>query len=116
MAGLSVRAGYAAYKAQANSNKWTIYVAIFVGVVVHWLYEVAVAGIKNGGTFALGSTGVVVAHVFISLVVSVPAYLSAYAQLSQTGDSVRLASAFVAGLGVDALVAPWAVATPAVPG
>jgi hypothetical protein len=90
--------------------------AIVLGVIFHWIYEVVVAGIKKNGVFDFGSPGMILGHLFVSLVVSFPAYLAAFEQLKKTDPNIRTISAIVTGLGVDALVAPWTVATPATAG
>jgi hypothetical protein len=114
MGSFSVREGVTSFS--AAPNRWLLFGAIVLGVVFHWLYEIVVAGIKKGGAFEFGSPGLIAGHLFISLIVAFPAYLSAYAQLSKADPNVRTVSAIVTGLGVDALVAPWTEQTPAVPG
>jgi hypothetical protein len=93
-----------------EENKVAVLIALFLGVVFHWVYEVAVAATK-AGTWDFGNTGQIAARLVISAVVSLAGLVAAYSQVQKADPGFRLVSAFVAGLSVDALTAPWLAKT-----
>ena len=93
---------------ESGPNKIAVFVALFLGVVGHWAYEVAVGAIKNDGIWDWGNRGVVLARLFVSLIASVSVFVASYRQVSKADPGFRWVAAFVLGLGVDALTSPWA--------
>jgi len=89
-----------------EQNKVVILIALFLGVVFHWIYEVAVTAAK-AGNWDFGNNGQIAARLVISAVVSVAGLIAAYSQVQKADPGFRLVAAFVAGLSVDALTAPW---------
>lgn len=94
-----------------DTSRLAVLVALFLGVVFHWIYEVAVAATKDG-VWDFGNWGQIAARLVISLVVSVAGLVAAYAQVQKADPGFRMVSAFIAGLSVDALTAPWLQAAP----
>ena len=91
----------------AETSKIAIFLALFAGIVLHWIYEVAVAAIKNGGTWNFGAPGVIAARFVISLIAAITGFVAAYGEVQKVDEGFRIVSAIVTGLGVDALTAPW---------
>lgn len=108
-----VTAGTTAFAAEPRKT-W-VFVALFLGVFIHWVYEVAVAAIRSNGIWDFGNLGVIIARLVISLVASAAAFISAYNQVAKLDPDFRLVSAFVLGLGVDALTTPWTTTEPVAP-
>lgn len=100
---------------RTEPRKAMVFVALFLGVVVHWVYEVAVAAIRNEGVWDFGNLGVVIARVVVSFVAAAAGFISAYSQVIKLDPEFRLISAFVLGLGVDALTTPWTTMEPSPP-
>lgn len=95
--------GVSAFKDE--DSKYTVLAALFLGVVFHWVYQVAVAATRDG-VWDFGNLGQIAARLVISAVVSVAGLVSAYEQVNKVDPKWRLVSAFVVGLGVDALTSP----------
>ncbi len=90
-------------------NKVLVFFSLLLGIIFHWIYEVAVAAIKADGEWVFGTRGVILARIVISLVASVVGLVAAYNQVKKADEGFRAVTAFVLGLSVDAMTSPWTV-------
>ena len=83
-------------------------VGIFIGIVFHWIYEIAIAALKDpNGVWNFGKPGIIAARLVIAGIVSFGFVLGFYKSLPpNTSKKMRFINAIAYGLAIDALAGP----------
>ena len=92
---------------QENAVKIQTFLGVFLGVVLHWVYGIALLVITEDGAWDFGGWPVVIARLFVALVVTVFVFSGYWETLKDSPQSLRFVNAIAYGLSIDALVAPW---------
>jgi hypothetical protein len=95
-----------------SQNKLLLFGLVFIGVLAHWIYELAVAVIKAGGEFTAPTVPLIIARVVVSFIAAAAGFAAAFNQIKKADPGFESFAAFAAGLGVDALTSPWVTPAP----
>jgi hypothetical protein len=98
-------AGVTAIRQQGEQSK--AYGAIVVGILAHWIWELAVAAVQTG-QWEFGNGAVVVARVVIAFIVGAVSFAGIWKQIEKADPKIRLWIALTQGFAVDALASPIA--------
>ena len=91
-----------------SEKMWVMFGMVVLGIIAHWVWEVAVAVIGSGQEWDFGSNWVIVARVVVAVIAGLVNFAGIWKQLENVDPKVRVFSAFTQGFAIDALVAPVA--------
>ena len=93
--------------ATESDYKLQTFLGIFLGVILHWIYQVALEVIVGKGVWDFGGWPVVIARVVVALIVTLYVFSGYWESIKDNPPSLRFISALAYGLAIDSLVAPW---------
>ena len=86
--------------------KIQVFLGVFVGVLLRWLYGIVVDVIK-GGPWNFGNLSIVIARLVIALIVTVFVFSGYWSKVKDQPWGMRFLNSLVYGFSIDALVGPW---------
>ena len=86
--------------------KVQVFLGVFLGVMLRWLYGVVVVVIQ-GGAWDFGSLSVIIARVVVALIVTVFVFSGYWGKVKDQPAGMRFLNSLVYGVSIDALVGPW---------
>jgi hypothetical protein len=90
-----------------TSAKIQVFLGVFLGVILRWLYGIAVGVIKNKIPWDFGTWPTIIARVVIALIVTIFVFSGYWQKVKDQPAGMRFLNAFVYGVSIDALVGPW---------
>ena len=86
--------------------KVQIFLGVFLGVMLRWLYGVVVVVIQ-GGSWNFGSLAVIVARIVVALIATIFVFSGYWGKVKDQPAGMRFLNSLVYGVSIDALVGPW---------
>ena len=86
--------------------KIQVFLGVFLGVMLRWLYGVVVVVIQ-GGAWDFGSLSVIIARIVVALIVTVFVFSGYWGKVKDQPAGMRFLNSLVYGVSIDALVGPW---------
>ena len=90
-----------------SNDMWRVYLLVVVGILTHWIWELAVRAIDTGA-WDFGSRGIIIARVAVALIAGVVSFAGVWKQLEKVDPKLRFVAAITQGFAIDALTAPVA--------
>lgn len=110
MQSFSVRDAFAfrlATQQNDNAAKAQVFLGVFFGVLLRWVYTVAVEAIRSGGAWNFGNVSVILARLVVALIVTFFVFSGYWAKVIDQPAGMRFWNALAYGISIDALVGPW---------
>lgn len=86
--------------------KAQVFLGVFVGVLLRWLYGIVV-DVVMGGPWNFGSLSVIIARIVIALIVTLFVFSGYWGKVKEQPAGMRILNSLVYGFSIDALVGPW---------
>ncbi|MFT3892611.1 MAG: hypothetical protein QM730_13330 [Anaerolineales bacterium] len=86
--------------------KVQVFLGVFLGVMLRWLYGVIVVVIQ-GGAWNFGSLSVIIARIVVALIATVFVFSGYWGKVKDQPAGMRFLNSLVYGVSIDALVGPW---------
>jgi cation transport ATPase len=86
--------------------KIQVFLGVFVGVLLRWLYGVVVDVIK-GGPWNFGNLSVIIARFVVALIATIFVFSGYWQKVKDQPASMRFLNSLAYGVSIDALVGPW---------
>jgi len=86
--------------------KIQVFLGVFVGVLLRWLYGIIVDVIK-GGPWNFGSLSIVIARFVIASIVTIFVFSGYWGKVKDQPSGMRFLNSLVSGFSIDAPVGPW---------
>ncbi|NWG07061.1 MAG: hypothetical protein HXY35_10310 [Chloroflexi bacterium] len=86
--------------------KVQVFLGVFLGVMLRWLYGVVVVVIQ-GGSWNFGSLSVIIARIVVALIATVFVFSGYWGKVKDQPAGMRFLNSLVYGVSIDALVGPW---------
>jgi hypothetical protein len=87
------------------------YVAIVLGVMMHFAWEILAAALRTGVKPDFGERWMIAARLGVALIVSAVSFVGIYKQLVGADPKLRFFLALQSGFAIDALTSPLGPAT-----
>ena len=84
-----------------------VFIGVFLGVVLRWIYSVAVDVIRNGGTWCFGSLTTVLIRLAVALAITFFVFSGYWQKVKDQPASMRFWNAVAYGITVDVIVSSW---------
>jgi len=95
-----------------SREMWVMYLLVVLGIILHWIWELAVAAIGTG-SWDFGTIGIVVARLVVAFIAGLVSFAGVWKQLEQVDPKIRAFVAITQGFAIDALAGPLADAAQA---
>ena len=89
-----------------TSAKIQVFLGVFFGVLLRWLYGIVVDVIK-GGPWYFGNLSVIIARLVVALISTVFVFSGYWGKVKDQPVGMRILNSLVYGFSIDALVGPW---------
>jgi hypothetical protein len=86
--------------------KVQVFLGVFLGVILRWLYGVVVVVIQ-GGDWNFGNLSVIIARFVVALIVTIFIFSGYWQKVKDQPAGMRFLNSLVYGVSIDALVGPW---------
>ena len=86
--------------------KVQVFLGVFLGVILRWLYGVVVVVIQGGG-WNFGSLSVIIARIVVALIATIFVFSGYWGKVKDQPVGMRFLNSLVYGVSIDALVGPW---------
>jgi fluoride ion exporter CrcB/FEX len=96
-----------ATQTEDTNAKVQVFVGVFVGVVLRWIYSIAVEVIKTKMPWDFGTLPVILARVVIALITTFFVFSGYWQKAKDVPASWRFWNALAYGISIDAMVGPW---------
>ncbi len=101
-------AGFKLVTQQEDTNaKVQVFIGVFLGVVLRWIYSVAVAVIKTQAPWCFGSWTSILIRLVVALVATFFVFSGYWQKVKDQSAGMRFLNALVYGVSIDALIGPW---------
>ena len=90
-----------------TSAKVHVFIGVFLGVILRWIYSVAVEVIKNQAPWCFGNLTGILIRLGVALVVTFFVFSGYWQKVKDQSAGMRFLNALVYGVSIDALVGPW---------
>ncbi len=90
-----------------NSAKVQVFVGVFLGVMLRWVYGVAVVVARTGEPWNFGTWTTILARFVAALIVTVFVFSGYWQKVKDQPASMRFWNSLAYGISIDALVGPW---------
>ncbi|GAB4455426.1 MAG: hypothetical protein HRF47_13680 [Chloroflexota bacterium] len=95
---------------QEDTNaKVQVFLGVFLGVILRWIYSIAVEVIKNQAPWDFGSGATILARLVVALITTFFVFSGYWQKAKDMPPSWRFWNALAYGISIDALVGPWMV-------
>ncbi len=89
-----------------NNAKVQVFVGVFLGVLVRWLYTIVV-DVTRGNPWNFGTLPVIIARFVVALIVTFFVFSGYWEKVKDQPYGMRCLNSMVYGFSIDALVGPW---------
>ena len=90
-----------------TSAKWQVFIGVFVGVLLRWIYSVAVDVIKNNAPWCFGPWLNIAIRIGIGLVTTFFVFSGYWQKVKDQPASMRFWNAVAYGITMDVIVSSW---------
>ena len=90
-----------------TSAKWQVFIGVFIGVLLRWVYSIAVNVIKNGAPWCFGSWLNIAIRVGIALLTTFFVFSGYWQKVKDQPASMRFWNAMAYGITMDVIVSSW---------
>ena len=90
-----------------TSAKIQVFVGVFLGVILRWIYSVAVNVIKNGGTWCFGNLTIILIRLAVALGITLFVFSGYWQKVKDQPASMRFWNALAYGISIDVIVSSW---------
>ncbi|MBK9928164.1 MAG: hypothetical protein IPP66_23090 [Anaerolineales bacterium] len=90
-----------------TSAKVQVFVGVFLGVILRWIYSVAVEAIKSQSPWVFGVWYIILARIVVALVTTLFVFSGYWQKAKDMPSSLRFWNSLAYGISIDALVGPW---------
>ncbi len=92
-----------------NSAKTQVFFGVLLGVLLRWVYTIAVEVARTGNPWNFGAWYVILARFVASLIVTVFVFSGYWEKSKDQPADMRFWNAVAYGISIDALIGPWTV-------
>jgi cation transport ATPase len=90
-----------------SSAKVQVFLGVFLGVVLRWIYSVAVNVIKNQAPWCFGTWAMILLRLAVALVVTFFIFSGYWQKVKDQPASMRFWNAVAYGITMDVIVSSW---------
>jgi cation transport ATPase len=90
-----------------TSAKINVFIGVFLGVLLRWVYSVAVDVIKNQVPWCFGSWTMILLRLAIALVTTFFVFSGYWQRVQEQPASMRFWNALAYGITMDVIVSSW---------
>ena len=90
-----------------TSAKIQVFIGVFLGVILRWIYSVAVEVIKNQAPWCFGSWVSIIIRLGVALVVTFFVFSGYWQKVKEQPASMRFWNAVAYGITMDVIVSSW---------
>jgi hypothetical protein len=94
-----------------TSAKVQVFLGVFLGVLLRWIYSIAVEVIRNGVPWCFGSLTVVLIRLGAALVVTFFVFSGYWQKVQDQPSSMRFWNAMAYGITMDVITSSWLPST-----
>jgi hypothetical protein len=87
--------------------KVQVFIGVFLGVVLRWIYSIAVNVIKNGAPWCFGSLTTILIRLAVALVITFFVFSGYWQKVKDQSASMRFWNAVAYGISIDVIVSTW---------
>ena len=87
--------------------KVQVFLGVFVGVLLRWVYAVAVVVIRNNSPWCFGDWKTILIHLAVALGVTIFVFSGYWNQVKDEPPSMRFWNAMAYGITMDVIVSTW---------
>lgn len=80
---------------------------MFIGVLLRWVYSIAVMVIRNGTPWCFGDWVTILIHIVVALAVTFFVFSGYWEQVKDEPPSMRFWNALAYGITMDVIVSTW---------
>jgi cation transport ATPase len=84
-----------------------VFIGVFLGVILRWIYSVAVDVIKNNAPWCFGSWMMILLRLVIALVTTFFVFSGYWQKVQDQPASMRFWNALAYGITMDVIVSSW---------
>ena len=100
--------GFRLVTQQEDANaKIQVFIGVFLGVILRWIYSVAVEVIRNQSPWCFGTWTSILIRLVVALVATFFVFSGYWQKVKDQPAGMRFLNALVYGVSIDALVGPW---------
>lgn len=93
---------------EGNKNaRIQVFIGVFLGVILRWIYSVAVDVIKNQAPWCFGSWTMILLRLAIALVTTFFVFSGYWQKVQDQPASMRFWNALAYGITMDVIVSSW---------
>lgn len=94
-----------------TSAKVQVFIGVFLGVLLRWIYSIAVDVIKNQAPWCFGSLTVILIRLGVALVVTFFVFSGYWQKVKDQPASMRFWNAMAYGITMDVITSSWLPST-----
>ena len=94
-----------------NSARIQVFIGVFLGVILRWIYSIAVDVIKNQAPWCFGSWTVILIRLAAALVVTFFVFSGYWQKVEDQPASMRFWNALAYGITMDVITSSWLPST-----
>ena len=92
---------------EENSAKIQVFIGVFLGVILRWIYAVAVDVIRNQGPWCFGNLTEILIRLGIALAATLFVFSGYWQKAKDQPASMRFWNAAAYGITIDVIVSTW---------
>lgn len=92
---------------EENSVKLQVFIGVFLGVILRWIYSVAVEVIRNQAPWCFGNITSILIRLGIALVATFFVFSGYWQKVKDQPASMRFWNAVAYGITMDVIVSSW---------
>lgn len=97
---------------QEDTNaKMQVFIGVFLGVLLRWIYSIAVEVIKNRAPWCFGSWMVILIRLAVALIVTFFVFSGYWQKVKDQPASMRFWNAMAYGITMDVITSSWLPST-----
>ena len=90
-----------------TSAKIQVFIGVFLGTLLHWIYSIAVNVIRNQAPWCFGSLTSILIRIVVALLVTFFVFSGYWQKVKDQPASMRFWNALAYGITTDVLVNAW---------
>jgi len=95
-----------------NSARIQVFVGVFLGVLLRWIYSIAVDVIRNGEPWCFGSLTTILIRLGVALVITFFVFSGYWQKVKDQPASMRFWNSLAYGISIDVITGAWLPSAP----